>query len=113
MDHGMRILVANEPRAYREALAAVVQALRPQAEVVTAEPAALDGAVAHVAPDLVVCSRLTPNVRALAPAWVLLYPDGQSGAVVSVSRQETAVAGIDLDRILAAVDQAARLARSR
>ena len=109
----MRMLLANEPRAYREALAAALQALRPQVEVVAVEPAGLDGAVACLAPHLVVCSRLTPSVRALALAWVLLYPGGQPHAVVRVAGRETPVAGIDLDRILAAVDQTALLAPSR
>jgi hypothetical protein len=38
----MRVLVANEPRAYREVLAATLHQPRPQLVVFTAEPEDLD-----------------------------------------------------------------------
>ena len=106
----VRILIANEPRAYREAITAALRALRPHAEVILVEPDRLDGAVLRLAPDLVVCSRLTEAVRACPLAWVLLYPNGKSQAVISFAGQLTTVAGIDFEGLLALVDRTERLA---
>src|SRR5439155_15198688 len=53
----MRILVANEPRSYREAIAGAVQVLRPHLAVITVEPEDLDEEVMCHNPGLVLCSR--------------------------------------------------------
>ena len=58
-----RIVVANEPRSYREAMAVACRVLRPEVEVILAEPADLDAAVARLDPQLVPCSRLTEVYR--------------------------------------------------
>jgi hypothetical protein len=105
----VRIVVANEPRAYREVLAAAVQELRPQLEVLAVEPAELDGAVARLAPRLVVCSQLSEVVETRAPAWVVLYPEGEGRAVIGVGGRRTALNGgsIDFARVLMLIDKAA------
>ena len=71
-----RIVVANEPRSYREAMAVACQVVRPQVEVILAEPADLDAEVARLDPQLVLCSWLTEDLRAGSRAWVVLYPGG-------------------------------------
>ena len=58
------VLVANEPRVYREALAGALAALSPEASVVAVEPAEHDGMVVRTRPDLVFCSSLAPAVEA-------------------------------------------------
>jgi hypothetical protein len=68
-----RIVVANEPRSYREAMAVAWQVLRPEVEVILAEPRDLDAEVARLDPQLVLCSRLTEGLRAGSRAWVVLY----------------------------------------
>ena len=57
------IVVANEPRVYREAFAAVLQELRPYIEVICIEPDDLDEKVSHGRPRLVLCSQLTEAVQ--------------------------------------------------
>ena len=54
----MRILVCleNDYRTYREVIAAGIQILRPQTEVVTAELDVLKEEVRHFDPHLVICS---------------------------------------------------------
>ena len=53
--HGRpRVLMANEPRAYREGIAAVIGQLRPEVEVKTVEPSALDASISRFSPDMVV-----------------------------------------------------------
>jgi hypothetical protein len=106
----MRILIANEPRAYREAFAATLRALRPRTEVFIAEPEDLDAAVLWHAPHLTVCSALTEIVQTRLLAWALLYPDGTSSAVLSLAGRQTTVMGLDLGDLLDLLDRAERLA---
>jgi hypothetical protein len=66
----MRILMANEPRSHREVFAGALRALRPHVEVITVEPDALEGEAPRLRPDAVVCSRITPALRAAAGRWM-------------------------------------------
>ena len=70
-----RILVANQFASYRQTIAIVIRELHPHIEVFEAEPWALDGEVARLRPDLVICSRATQTVRQRVANWVELYPD--------------------------------------
>jgi hypothetical protein len=108
----MRILVANEPRAYREVLAAAVQELRPQVEVSTFEPEDLDDAVVCLDPHLVVCSRLSETVQSHALTWVMLYPEGEAHAEISLAGRRTTVASMEFNALLDVIDQTARLAQA-
>nr|MBA3388665.1 hypothetical protein [Rubrobacter sp.] len=80
----LRVLMANEPRSYRDGLAAVLRELRPGIEVTTVEPDVLDGSIPRLTPDIVVCNRATGVVRQEVPVWLELYPDFASWSVVSV-----------------------------
>lgn len=106
----MRVLIANEPRAYREAFAAALQELRPRMEIFTAEPEDLDAAVLRHAPHLTVCSALTEIVQTRLLAWAMLYPGGTSSAVLSLAGRQTTVMGLDLGDLLDLLDRAERLA---
>lgn len=59
----VRALVANDPRIYREVIAAALRELRPLVEVVVAEPEELDREVERVRPHLVICNQATAIVR--------------------------------------------------
>jgi DNA-binding IclR family transcriptional regulator len=107
----MRILVGNEPRFYREVIAATLQELRPHLEVVIVEPEDLDGAVVQRRPQLVLCSRLGEVVETRCLAWVLLYPHGEASVVISVAGHRQTVPDPGLDGLLRVVDQTALLAR--
>jgi hypothetical protein len=108
----MRIMVANEPRAYREVIAEAFRQLRSDVEVITAEPIELDGAIADLAPDLVVCSQLSEVIETRPLAWILLYPDGQATAIISIQGHRSTSAAIEFTGLLAAVDQAETLKRT-
>ena len=99
------IVVANEPRVYREAFAAVLQALRPHLEVICIEPGDLDGTVAHGRPHLVLCSQLTEAVQMCCEAWILLYPNGENRALISVARRWTVVTNIAFADLLSGIDE--------
>ena len=107
----MRILIANEPRAYREVIGAAFQALRPHLDVTIADPADLDAEIARLDPHLVFCSQLTEAVQQVPLAWVMLYPDGEVRAEISIGGQRIAVADIEFERLLAIADEVEVLAQ--
>ena len=103
----LRVLMANEPRAYRDGIAAVLRELRPGIEVTTVEPDVLDGSIPRLTPDMVVCNRATSVVREEVPVWVELYPDYAPWSVVSVRGARSTLMEIQLPDLLAIVDQTA------
>ena len=96
----VRVLMANEPRSYREAIALALEAARPYAEVLTAEPEALDDEVKRLGPRLVICSRVTAFVQAEVPVWVELYSDHESNSTVSFGGKRSTVVGMDLEDLI-------------
>ena len=99
------IVVANEPRAYREALAGALQELRPHIEVISIEPDDLEGKVCEYSPRLVLCSRLTEAVETCCDAWILLYPNRANRAVISVAGRRTVVTNIEFSHVLSVIDE--------
>ena len=105
----MRVLVANEPRSYREVMAGALRRLRPLVEVVVAEPTDLDHEVLLHAPDLVVCSSLTEAVESGVSCWVVLYPGGDSRVEINLSGECSTSPGIDFEGLLSVFDRAESL----
>jgi hypothetical protein len=105
----MRVMVANEPRSYRETIAYTLAELRPNAEVLTVDPGDLKRELRRVSPQLVVCSRATKLIKREAPVWIELYPDLGSESVVGFNGQRIVYPDIDLEAILSIVDEAERL----
>jgi hypothetical protein len=108
----MRVLVANEPFVYREVISATFQELRPHVEVICVEPQDLDREFSRLVPHLVVCSGVTALVERAAIAWVELYPEHASRAVVSLGGEETTSDAIDFDTLLSILDRVERLYES-
>jgi hypothetical protein len=109
---GMCILVANEPLAYREVISAALRKVRPHIRVHTTESAELNKEFLLLSPKLVICSRTTTLVEREAPAWVELYPEHTSRAVVSLAGRKTTFDKMDFDTLLAILDEAKRLYES-
>jgi hypothetical protein len=107
----VNILVANEPRSYRQTFVEALRALRPGVAVVEGQPEDLDKQIGGLAPDLVICSQLTLAVEK-APAWVLMYPAGDPVTMVCTAGKLSSFVDIDLDKLLSIVDRAADLANS-
>lgn len=105
----LRVLVANEPRSYREVIASVLQEIRPSMHISCTEPDSLDTEVLRLEPHLVVCSQLTSIVETHPLGWILLYPDGYARAVVSVAGERTEYPNIEFHSLVAVVDQTASL----
>ena len=108
MAAGLRILVANEPRAHREAHGGVLREHFPLAEISIVDPLELGSDLEPFAPDLVICSDLTEPVRQHAFAWILLYPDLADLAVTSIAGQQSVVQGVSIEYLLEAVRETER-----
>lgn len=105
----MRILMANEPRSYREAFVSVLRTLRPNTEVIEVDPEELDPGIERYRPDLVVCSRITTTLETEAPAWVLLYPEDEPIGMVCTAGDLSTLNNFDLDHLISIVDRVATL----
>jgi hypothetical protein len=105
------VVLANEPRAYRESIAQVFRQLRPNVEVMTAEPDELEDHVLRHAPEMVIFSEATGVVRERVPLWVELYPGYGPESVVGVGEERSTIEEIQLSDLLSVVDRAERLAQ--
>ena len=103
----LRVLLANEPRSYRESIAAVFRQLRPGLQVKVVEPDALESSVACFDPDVAICSRVTGAVIERVPVWVELYPEQAARSVASEGGRRTEFAEIQLGDLLGILDRAA------
>ena len=104
------VLMANEPRAYREGIAAVISQLRPEVEIKTVEPKALDTSIERFSPDMVICSKATDALKGGVRVWVELYPENAALSVASIGGRRIEYAEIQLPDLLSIVDKAAELA---
>ncbi|HET7269466.1 MAG TPA: hypothetical protein VFI90_00125 [Rubrobacter sp.] len=110
--HGRpRVLMANEPRAYREGIAAVIGQLRPEVEVTTVEPSALDASINRFSPDMVICSKATDALKGRVRVWVELYPENAAWSVASIGGKRMEYDEIQLPDLLFIVDKAEELAQ--
>jgi hypothetical protein len=105
-----RVLMANEPRAYREGIAAVISQLRPEAEIVIVEPSALDTSIERFSPDMVICSKATDALKGGVRVWVELYPENAAYSVASIGGRRMEYNEIQLPDLLSIVDKAEELA---
>jgi hypothetical protein len=110
---GLRIIIANEPRAYRDALAGVLELKRPHDTVANVDPGEIEQVLRRWRGALVVCSEVSPVVDELAGVWVRLGEDGEV-AVSNAADVEATSRRVGLDAVLDAVDAAGiRLAHLR
>lgn len=105
----MRILIANEPRAYREAFAGALRRIRPCAEIVEAASEDLDREVRRFRPDLVLCSHVSTVVDSTVQNWILLYPENEPLVMISTAGELSTVSDVDLEDIVALVDRTTKM----
>lgn len=101
--------MANEPLAYRDAIAGVLEDLMPQAEVMITDPLSLDEEVGAVRPGLVVCSFATATVKGVR-CWIELYPGHGHDSVVSVGGRRRVLSRMELPDVILVAEQAEKLA---
>lgn len=101
----VRVLMTNEPRSYREAIALALKMSRSNAEVVIAGPDSLDPEVERFSPRLVICSRVTALVETQVPVWVELYPGHGPNSTVSYGGRRSEIAGMDMEDLIQIFDR--------
>ena len=109
----MLIAIEDEYRAYREVIAAGLEALRPGTEVAAVGLDRLEGELARLDPEVVVCSR--PGSLAEAegrPAWIELSLDTTRPTKVSVGGRRSESVNPTLETLLAVIDEAEGLPRT-
>jgi hypothetical protein len=97
------IILANEPRAYRDVIAGTLRVLHPQLAIAALEPAELVPQLRRTRPVLVIYSEPDPALELRVPAAVQLYPGGAGHAVVDLAGLRTTVADFELDDLLALI----------
>jgi len=100
---GIRIVVASEPRSYREALAGVLAARHPGSHVVAADPSDIHRMPEAVAGALVLGNEITGCISELAAGWIQLTPEGAM-LTSSVPDVEAMAMPSGLDAVVRAVD---------
>jgi hypothetical protein len=108
----MRIIVANDPRAYREVLSAAVSGARPEIELIMVESQELDEAIIRLNPDFVVCSRLSEILETRSASWVLLYPDGERLVITNLDGNRTEALDLDFEGLMLVVENLESLGRT-
>jgi F420-dependent methylenetetrahydromethanopterin dehydrogenase len=110
---GMHVVVACEPRYYREVVGESIRGLRPAVEVVIVDPEELADGVSHLDPDLVISvhpASIDPGGRS---AWVQFVPYEKPAATVSIGGRRQELEELMLEDLLWVVDQADELSRTR
>ena len=109
----MIVLMAIEPRSYRQVIGRTIQALRPHIEVVVLAPDTLEAGVARLGPGLVFADRpddaCAPNGR---PAWVEFRPYEEPPARVRLAGRTWELEEVELSDLLSIVDEAEELSRT-
>lgn len=101
----LSVVLANEPRAYRETIAVALGMLSPNATVYVLEPENLDEFVIEHKPQVVLCSELTDAVKTHVPTWAVLYPDGTENALVQIEGKPVTMPNIELNGIVRLIDE--------
>lgn len=109
----VRVLVAleDEYRAYREVLAAGVQALRPGARVATTVLSGLEKEMARFDPQVIISSRPDAAGTGDRVTWIELPTDPSRPTVVSFGGRSFEQSNPTLDALLDIVDEAGQRPR--
>src|SRR5919198_1776457 len=108
----LRLVVANDLRSYREAIATVIQRLQPDVEVMVVDPADLADQVELWRPHMVISSVPVARAGDCPLCWVALYPANKALVVVNVAGQQTWAPDMELAELLAIIDRTAALVGS-
>jgi hypothetical protein len=111
-DRTMKVLIAIEPRSYREAMGGALQGLRPHLDIVVAEPEDLWEEIIRFEPALVIADRPDTLQTAGRRDWVEFRPYLEPPARVHLGGQRRDMKKVDLPDLLSVVDEAEELGRT-
>ena len=109
----MLVAIEDEYRAYREVIAAGIEALRPVTEVAAIGLDQLEGELARLDPEVVVCSRPDPAGWRVRPAWVELSLDTSRPTKIFGGGRRSEATDPTLETLLAVMDEAEGLLRTQ
>ena len=107
----MHVLVAIEPRIYREAIGETIRDLRPHVEVSVLDPQALLAGVGRLDPELVLAGRPDPCAPPGRAAWVEYRPYERL-ARICIGGHRRGLEEVSMEDIISIVDEAEELART-
>lgn len=108
----MQVIIAIEPRSYRQIIGRAIQALRPHLEVIVLEPSTLRAGVERLEPELVFAdgpNTLAPTRRS---AWVEFRPYEEPPVRICLAGRRWEMEEVELDDLLSIVDQTEELSRT-
>ena len=105
----MRMLIAITSAMYQQILTLFVKERRPSIEVETTDLANLNPEVERFGPDLVICHETSTEVRKRVFAWIEIRYTTGLDAIVSLKGKETRIGDIDIEDLLAALDETEKL----
>lgn len=108
----MKVLIAIEPRSYREAIGEVLRALRPHLIVTIVEPEDLSVELGRFGPELVFANRSDSVQAAERLGWVEFRPYEEPPAKIHLGGRWRELKEVDLPDLLSVVDEAEELART-
>jgi len=101
----VRVLVAIEPKMYREVLALHISQQRPQSEVVLASPENLEATVERTRPHLTIANEVPPMLKERG-FWVEVPTDGWLDTHISADGYSTTLHDVSLEDLVAVMDKA-------
>lgn len=105
----MQLIVAIEPRSYRQVIGQAIRALRPHIEVTILEPDTLGAGVRRLEPELVFAGQPDTFDASRNPtgrtAWVEFRPYEHPPARVSLGGRHWKLDEVELSDLLSIVDE--------
>lgn len=105
----MRVLLAFDPRLYREAVARMIWEMRPHLAVITTGPDGLDRKLERLEPHLVLLDGSPARIPTGVFAWVRVTSADQLNATACVDGRYSHIERMRVDDLLAIIDEAERL----
>ena len=99
------LLVALEPRSYREAIGGAITTLRPDLVVEIVDPDDLVKETLRFRPELVLCSRKKHLTALAATNWIEYYYTDEEPSTVLVNGEREEMPALDLEGMLALIDR--------
>lgn len=109
----LRVMVAIEPRAYRESIAYSLEGLRPDVEVEIGDPGSLGSEVRRLEPHLVLCNRPDTTRSGSVISWVEIYSSSTVGQVAEacIDGHHIKLTNLQLEDLLSILDHTQKLLR--
>jgi hypothetical protein len=112
----MKLVVAIDPRSYRQAIGEVIRSMRPRVEVTILEPSTLGAGVGRLDPELVFADRPDTFGPGGGPtrrsAWVEFRPYERPPARVCLAGRRWELEEVELSDLLSIVDRTEELSRT-